>query len=190
MPMLGYVNGVCVGHEFRHGNQSPGAGILEFVQGCEAALPAGKRIYCRSDSAAYQAAVINHYSQPGRSFTITTDLDAAVKREIGNLAEGAWQPCRTAEGVATDREIAETAHTMSGTEQAFRLIVLRWANPQPNLFEAERYGYHAVATNREEPASEVISKHNQRGWMRQIKADVEKWRLLESARLACATLGG
>ena len=48
MPMLGYVNGVCVGHEFREGHESPGAGIVEFAQDCEAALPEGKRIYFRS----------------------------------------------------------------------------------------------------------------------------------------------
>ena len=265
MPLVGYVNGVCVGHEFREGNQSPSAGILEFAQSCEAALPTGKRIYFRSDSAAYQAKVINYYSQPGRSFSITADLDIAVKREIQNLPEVAWQPYRTQEGIATDREIAETVHTMNGTEQAFRLVVLRWPNPQPNLFEAERYCYHAVATNREEPASEVVWKHNQRGesenwhkelkvgfgmeqmpcgqleanalyfaigvlaynlgqvlkrrvlpasyrtvtvatlrwkvyrlagklvrhargWMLQIKADLEKWLLLQSARVCCATL--
>ena len=125
MPLLGYVNGVCVGHEFREGNQSPGAGILKFAQSCEATLPEGKRIYFRSDSAAYQAEVINHYSRPGRSFTITADLDAAVKREIRNLPEAAWAPYRTPEGIATDREIAETVHTMNATEQAFRRVVLR-----------------------------------------------------------------
>ena len=238
---------------------------MAFAQSCEAALPAGKRIYFRSDSAAYQAAVINHYSQPGRTFSITADLDVAVKREIRNLPETAWQPYRTSEGIATDREIAETVHSMNGTEQAFRLIVLRWPNPQPNLFEADRYCYHAVAANREEAASAVIWKHNgrgnsenwhkelksglgmeqmpcgqfeanamyfaigvlaynlaqllkrrvlpagyrtatvatlrwkvyrlagklvrhARGWMLQIKADLEKWRLLESARVCCATL--
>jgi hypothetical protein len=173
MPMLGYVNGVCVGHEFREGNESPGAGIVEFAQGCEAALPEGKRIYFRSDSAAYQAAVINRYNQTGRSFTITADQDAAVKREIQNLAETAWTPYRTSDGIATDRQIAETVHTMNGTEQAFRLIVLRWPNPQPNLFEAQRYCYHAVATNRQETASEVIWKHNGRGqcenWHKELK---------------------
>jgi hypothetical protein len=42
---------------------------------------------------------------------------------------------------------------MNGTKQAFRLIVLRWANPQPGLFEADHYCYHAVATNREEAPS-------------------------------------
>ena len=265
MPLLGYVDGVCVGHEFREGNESPGAGILAFARGCEAGLPAGKRIYFRSDSAAYQAKVINYYSQAGRSFSITADLDVAVKREIGNLPATAWQPYRTPEGLATDREIAETVHSMNGTEQAFRLIVLRWPNPQPNLFEADRYCYHAVATNREEPASAGIWKHNQRGesenwhkelkigfgmeqmpcgqfaanalyfaigvlaynlaqvlkrrvlpaayrrmtvatlrwklyrlagklvhhargWMLQIKADLEKWRLLQAARTCCATL--
>ena len=265
MPLMGYVDGVCVGHEFREGNQSPGAGILPFAQSCEAALPAGKRIYFRSDSAAYQAAVINYYSQPGRSFTITADLDVAVKREIRNLPEAAWQPYRTPEGIATDREIAETVHSMNGTAQAFRLIVLRWPNPQPSLFEADRYCYHAVAANREEAASAVIGKHNgrgnsenwhkelksgvgmeqmpcgqfdanamyfaigvlaynlvqllkrqvlpaayrtatvttlrwkvyrlagklvrhARGWRLQIKADGEKWRLLQSARLCCAML--
>ncbi len=176
MPLVGYVNGVCVGQEFRDGNESPGAGILPFAQKCAAALPEGKRIYFRSDSAAYQAEVINHYSQPGRTFTITADLDAAVKREIKNLPESAWQPYRTAEGVATDREIAETVHTMNGTKQAFRLIVLRWLNPQPDLFAAERYCYHAVATNREEGAAEVIWKHNGRGnsenWHKELKVGV------------------
>jgi hypothetical protein len=148
-------------------------GILPFAQKCEAALPAGKRVYFRSDSAAYQAEVINHYSQPGRTFTITADLDVAVKREIKHLPESAWQPYRTAEGIATDREIAETVHTMSGRKQAFRLIVLRWLNPQPNLFEAERYCFYAVATNREDPAREVIWKHNGRGssenWHKEVK---------------------
>lgn len=174
MPMLGYVNGVCVGSQFREGNQSPSAGILEFAQGCEGALPQGKRIYLRSDSAAYQAAVINRYSQPGRSFSITADQDAAVKREIQNLPETAWAPYRTRDDMATDRQIAETVHSMNGTEQAFRLIVLRWPNPQPHLFEASSYCYHAVATNREEPAREVIWKHNGRGqcenWHKELKS--------------------
>jgi hypothetical protein len=176
MPLLGYAHGLCVGQEFRAGNLSPGAGVLEFARQCEAVLPAGRKVYFRSDSAAYQAAVINHYHRPGRSFSITADLDAAVKREIQNLPETAWEAYRTAEGVATDRQIAETVHTMNGTEQAFRLIVLRWLNRQPNLFEAGRYSYHAVATNREEGASEVIWKHNQRGqcenWHKELKLDL------------------
>lgn len=173
MPLLGYVNGICVGQQFRPGNVSPGTGILEFAQSCEAALPKGKRIYFRSDSAAYQAEVINHYSEGERSFSITADLDTAVKREIENLPETAWKPYQTAEGITTDRQIGETVHSMNQTKQAFRLVVLRWPNPQPDLFEAGRYCYHAVASNRGEPASEVIWKHNQRGnsenWHKELK---------------------
>jgi len=78
--------------------------------------------------------------------------------------------------VDTDRQITETVHTMNSTEQAFRLIVLRWANPQPSLFESSAYCYHAVATNREGPANEVIWKHNQRGqcenWHQELKLDL------------------
>jgi hypothetical protein len=176
LPLLGYVNGVCVGYELREGNESPGAGILEFARSCEAALPEGKRIYFRSDSAAYQAAVINPYSRPGRSFSITADQDAAVKREIQHLPESAWTPYRTADDVATDRQIAETVHSMNGTDQAFRLIVLRWPNPQPNLFESGSWCYHAVATNRVGPAREVIWKHNGRGqsenWHQELKLGI------------------
>ena len=44
------------------------------------------------------------------------------------------------------------------------------------MFETERYGYHAVATNREEGAAEVIGKHNGRGqsenWHQELKLDV------------------
>ena len=176
MPLLGYAHGLCVGQEFRPGNMRPGARVLKFARQCEAVLPAGGKVYFRTDSAAYQAAVINHYSQPERSFSITADLDVAVKREIQNLPETAWQAFRTVEDVATDRQITETVHTMNGTEQAFRLIVLRWANPQPNLFEASRYCYHAVATNRVEPAHEAIWKHNQRAqcenWHKELNLDL------------------
>jgi hypothetical protein len=176
MPLVGYVKGLGVGQEFREGKASPGAGVLAFAQKCEAALPEGKRIYFRSDSAAYQAEVINHYSQPGRTFTITADQDTAVKQAIKNLPESAWQAYRTGEGIATDRQMAETVHSMNKTKQAFRLIVLRWVNPQPSLFEAERYCYHAVASNREEGAAEVLWKHNGRGnsenWHKELKGGV------------------
>jgi hypothetical protein len=104
--------------------------------------------------------VINYYSQPGRSFSIIADLDVAVKREIENQPQAAWQPYRTQDGIATDGEIPATVHSVNGTEQAFHRIVLRWPNPQPSLFEADLYCYHAVAMNREQSAQEVVWKHN------------------------------
>ena len=172
-PLLCYVNEVCIHHQFRAGNEAAGARALQFIKEYERRLPQGRRIYLRSDSAYYQAEVINHYSQAGRSFSITADQDSAVKTALAGLRADQWQPFYTAEHLATDREIAETVHCMNETQTAFRLLVLRWRNRQPSLFEASEYCYHAVATNRRESASEVIWMHNQRGasenWHKELK---------------------
>jgi hypothetical protein len=172
-PLLAYVNEVCVHEEFRSGSVPAGAGALAFMRNCERRLPAGKRLYWRSDSAFYQAEVINHCSTGGRTFSITGDKDSAVKTVIAQIPEEQWKGFQTRAGLATDREIAETVHCLNGTAQAFRLIVQRWANPQPDLFEASPYCYHVVATNREGNASAVIWTHNQRGesenWHKELK---------------------
>jgi hypothetical protein len=172
-PLLAYVDEVCVHHEFRAGNVPAGADALRFIKNCEKKLPGGKRIYWRSDSAFYQADVINHCSRKGRSFSITADQDSAVKAEISRIPEAKWGKFRSRDGGATEREIAETVHCMNGTKEAFRLVVQRWVNPQPDLFEAAPYCYHAVASNREGSASEVVWEHNQRGesenWHKELK---------------------
>ena len=172
-PMLGYVDGICVHQEFRAGNEPAGARAVEFLRACEKRLPSGKQIYLRSDSAYYQAEVINQFSQAGRTFSITTDQDVAVKEAIGQIAADQWEKFYTPDGMATDREIAETVHCMAHTEQSFRLIVLRWSNRQQDLFEPHRYCYHVVASNREEKASQVIWRHNGRGesenWHKELK---------------------
>ncbi len=176
-PLLGYVEGVCVHHEFRAGNESAGAKAVEFLKGCATQLPAGKKVYVRSDSAFYQAAVMNYCGERGWKFTITADQDSAVKAALRQIPESDWKAYCTREGVATDREIAETVHSLNQTRQAFRLIVVRWKNPQPSLFESGAYGYHAVASNREESesASEVLWRHNQRGesenWHKELKLE-------------------
>src|SRR6266567_3542656 len=220
MPLVGYVDGICVGHEFREGNVSPGAGILSFAQKCEGALPEGKRIYFRSDSAAYQAEVIDYYSQPGRTFTITADQDVAVKREIKNLPPSAWKPYRTAEGVATDREegAAEVIWKHNGRGQSenwhkelkigvgmeqmpcgqfqanamyFAIGVLAYNLAQllKRRVLPESYRTATVATLRWKLyrlAGKLV--RHARGWVLRIKADLEKFELLQAARLCCASL--
>jgi hypothetical protein len=172
-PLLAYVNEVCVHHEFRAGNVPAGTGALKFIKECEKKIPKGKRLYWRSDSAWYQAEVINHASQSGRTFSITADQDSAVKAVQAQIPGAQWQKFYHRDGSATDREIAETVHCLNETKQAFRLIVLRWPNPQPDLFAATPYFYHALATNREERASAVMHLHNQRGesenWHKELK---------------------
>ena len=174
-PMVAYVNEVCVHWEFREGNESAGSKAKEFLEACERKLPSDKRIYLRSDSAYYQGEVIGLYSTRGRTFSITADQDSAVKQAIEQIPEDQWQQYRDKDGVVTEREIAETVHCMNHPKEAFRLIVLRWVNPQPGLFEQNRYCHHAVASNRPdtESASEVIRNHNGRGesenWHKELK---------------------
>ena len=72
------------------------------------------------------------------------------------------------DGVLTDREIGETIHTMEKTDEAFRLIVLRWCNPQMDLFNQSEYFYHVIATNSEARAEEVVWEYHKRGEMENI----------------------
>jgi hypothetical protein len=159
-PLLGFLfeSGLILGDEFRDGNIPAGAGALEFLKYCVSLMPAGKRIsYFRSDSAAYQAGLINQCFSDHMLFTITADQDKAVKAAIKAIKGEEWHHYEK------DREVAETIHTMNETKEAFRLIVQRWPKLQPDLFDPEPYCYHVIATNREEEAKKVISLHNQRG---------------------------
>jgi len=157
-PLLGFISGIglMIADEFRDGNIPAGAGAPEFLKYCESMMPEGKRIkYYRSDSAAYQAKVVNHCLNNEMLFTITADQDRAVKDAIKTIK--AWKPYEKG------REIGETIHTMNGTREAFRLVVQRWPKAQAELFDLDPYCYHVVATNREEPGEEIIRLHNQRG---------------------------
>lgn len=160
MPMVGHLaeNGLVLGDEFREGNDSPNARNLEFITHCAKQMPEGKRIGAlRSDSAAYQAGIINWCEKEGVKFAIGADLDSAVVDVIRGIPEKEWQKWR-------DGEVAETAHCMNSTRKAFRLVVVRRPK-QGDLFEpgAHPYRYHVVASNREETAEETMEWYCQRG---------------------------
>jgi len=163
-PSVGFVYelGIILDDEFRDGDVPAGVGALESLIRCNQKMPKGKMIvYFRADSASYQASVMNYcFGDKDRKkilFTITADKDEAVMKAIKAIPAKDWQPYKD------DREIAETIHTMAKTKEAFRLIVQRWPKLQGELFDTAPYCYHAIATNREEKAEEVVVLHNQRG---------------------------
>jgi len=156
---------VIVHHEFREGNAM--GGTKEAVEAAYRILPVGKRIrHASLDSEFYTADVINSLTKKGTTFSIAADKDAAVMVAIKGLVY--WQPFKTEDGIETDREIAETVHTMNGTEKAFRLVVLRWKKPQAELFEPDPYCYHAIASSLECAAEEVVWEYNGRGQMENV----------------------
>lgn len=159
-PLLGFLfePGLLIKDEFREGNVPAGSGIKAFLQSCCEKMPPDKRIgYFRSDSAGYQAEVINYCVKNGILFSITGDKDSAVMKAIKAIREEEWEES------PKGRQIAETIHTMNETKEAFRLMVQRWPKRQGDLFDPEPYCYHVIATNRTESPGEVISIHNQRG---------------------------
>jgi len=160
MPIVGHLaeNGLVVGDEFREGNDSPGSRNLQFFKYCERQMPKGKKIKAfRSDSAAYQADVINYCQSKGIKFAIGADLDKAVVRGIGEIREEQWKPYQNG-------YMADTVHCMNRTDEAFRLVVIRRPY-QKRLFGEEEASekYTVIATNREESAEDVVRWYNQRG---------------------------
>lgn len=165
MPLEGYLaeNGLKIYEEFREGNESPSKGLLEALKECQRRMPKGKKIKrFRSDSAAYQAEIINHCEQEGIEYTITADQDSAVKKAIGAIPAEDWKPLKDRRGTW----IAETVHSMEHTKEAFRLIVLKERELQLDLWgEKPKERYHAVAGNFPEKwdAEKVLEWHNGRG---------------------------
>jgi hypothetical protein len=160
MPIVGHIaeNGLVLGDEFREGNVPPAARNLEFIKGCERQMPRGKKIKAlRSDSAAYQADIINHCEDHDMNFAIGADLDEAVLGAIRAIPEGDWKPYKNG-------YIAETVHSMNKTKQAFRLIVIRRPY-QGKIFSEEDVSlkYTVIASNRVESAEWVVAWYNQRG---------------------------
>lgn len=160
MPIVGHLaeNGLVLGDEFRHGNEAPASGNLEFLKYCQKQLPGGKHIKAfRADSAAYQAQIINYCDASGIEYAIGADLDQAVVRQVKSLGSSDWK-------VYQNGFIAETVHCMNKTKKAFRLVVIR-RPVQGRLFgetvDTERYT--AIATNRTEDVEQAVRWYNQRG---------------------------
>ena len=172
-PQLGYLaeDGLCLTHEFRAGNVPAQSGALRFLRRCRRLCPRIKRL--RSDSAFYQAKVVNWCEAQGIGFTITADQVAGVKEVIKTVRD--WQRLHDEEGQPTDREVGTTVHLMDRAEHPFRLVVQRWPAPQFKLFEPNGYCYYVIATNRDElSAAEVVRFHNKRG---QVENSIKELKL-------------
>ena len=161
-PQLGYLaeDGICLTHEFRQGNVPAQSGMLRFLRRCRRLCPKIKRL--RSDSAAYQAKVVNWCEAKEWGFTITADQDVSVKEVIRTVRD--WEPLRAEDGQPTDREVGTAVHLMGGARLPFRLVIQRWREGQLSLFEPSGYRHYVIATNQDElSAADVVWFHNKRG---------------------------
>ena len=134
--------------DFRPGNVSPSTGILnQLRKACRQARQAGKRIKrFRSDSAAYQDKIMTFCDSNEIEYYISVDQNDAVKRQIRKLNEFAWAILK---GRYEDREETDWAETTYAVSKGYkiRILILRWRNPAPTLFDQSPYCYHVIATN-------------------------------------------
>lgn len=152
---------VALAYRFKEGNDN--GGKLDVLKEAFSNMPDDKSITeVLLDSEYYTDEVMGYLDEKKVRWAIAADKDAAVKRAIAGIPADAWTSHETTDGVATDRELAETVHATNNGKSAFRLVVLRWKGGQEDLF-GETYHYHAIATGMvEESTSEVVWKYNHR----------------------------
>ncbi|VAW11418.1 hypothetical protein MNBD_BACTEROID05-545 [hydrothermal vent metagenome] len=141
---LGMINTV----EYRAGNKSPQTGILnQLRKAIGQAKKAGKRITkFRSDSAAYQDKIITECEKSGINWYITVDRNEGIKKLISGRVVTDW---RTMYGESKERHDIQWSQAEYVVSKGYkvRVLILRWKNPSPDLFNTESYCYHVIGTN-------------------------------------------
>lgn len=156
---------VFVGGLFRKGSASPQSHIRSLLHYCRKRLPTDIELRFRSDSAGYRLDVMDYCHRNGVVFTITADLDAAVRPTVEEID---WKKAQLVVRGNDSFLLAETIHAPGSgrskqTLPAFRLIVTRRTG-QLKLFE-DALEFRAIITSLPESwsALEVLDFHNARG---------------------------
>jgi len=184
MPMLAFWEelGVVLHDDFRNGNASPGSEALGFLKQTLAQLPPQVNLVnVRSDSAWYQADVLDFCTDQGHGFCIGADQDEAVKKTLMAVDEDAWQRIDLSSDPADPEPYVrqwacETVHTLNHSERAYRLLVIRKERLQDDLFYGP-YTYTAIITNMDLALEQQIAWYRRRGQcenqIKELKWDFE-----------------
>jgi hypothetical protein len=141
---LGVINTV----DYRRGNASPQVGVLnQLKKACLQARKAGKRIKrFRSDSAAHQDKIFTYCSKNGIEYYVTLDKNEGVMRTVKKVKPFDWKTMHGRYQDQDDKQWAVTEHVVSKGYHV-RILILRWKNPDPTLFDKDAYCYHVIGTN-------------------------------------------
>lgn len=156
--------GLVLADEFRDGNVPAGTGLADLVDEAHAALPSDRdwRVSVRSDSAAYQGDLLDHWHGRGWRFAVTADMSRELRAEVTALPEAAWAGLAV-ERDGTVREWAEVPYVPrrryeQRDAQPFRYLAIRLRPPQGTLFgDGAEVRHFAVVTNDwDTPGGELI----------------------------------
>ena len=157
---LGIINTV----EYRRGNESPQVGILnQLRKAVKQTKTAGKRIKkFRSDSAAHQDKIFTYCDMNEIEYYVSIDKNEAVKKQIQRLKAYEWKTMYGRYQEQYDKQWAETTY-VAGKGFKIRILILRWKNPEPDLFDSSPYCYCVIGTNNKEiEPMEWLEEHNGR----------------------------
>jgi hypothetical protein len=162
--------------EYRRGNISPQTGILNQLRKAVAqAKRAGKRIKrFRNDSAAHQNKIMTYCDMEDIEYYISIDKNEAVMRKIKRLKSYEWKTMYGRYKEQYDKKWAETTYVVSKGFK-IRILILRWKNPNPDLFDASPYCYHVITTNNKElEPMQWLEMHNGRmGTIEQLNKEIK-----------------
>lgn len=139
--------------EFRQGNVPASRDIARLVDEAYQMLPPGQwRVKVRSDSAAYEQKVLDHWNGLGWGFAVSADMSRQLRQEIEQLPADAWQVWKTEKGGVV-REWAEVPYVPDREyedkdSRPYRYVAVRLRRQQGALFEdGSQVRHFAVVTN-------------------------------------------
>ena len=139
--------------EFREGNVFPGKDIARIVDDAFGMMPPGEwKVNVRSDSAAYDRDVLDHWDGNHWGFAVSADMSQQLRREIEQLLPDSWHMWKTERG-GMIREWAEVPYVPSREYerkdvQPYRYVAIRVRRQQGELFEdGVSVRHFAVVTN-------------------------------------------
>jgi hypothetical protein len=145
--------GLVLAEEFRQGNVLAGTDIKRIVDEAFDMLPPGEwKVKVRSDSAAYQQDVLDHWHRRMWHFAVSADMSVQLRQAIEALPADAWQTWYTEKG-GMIREWAEVPFTPSRKNEKrdttpYRYLAVRIRRQQGELFEDGTIVRHfCVVTN-------------------------------------------
>jgi hypothetical protein len=147
--------GLILADQFRDGNVPASKDTIEVVDDAYTALPSrpeGWEVRVRSDSAAYEQRVLDHWAGRKWTFAVSADMSPQLRAEIERIGIDEWQPWVVEEGGFV-REWAEVAYVPSRNAEKrdiepYRYLSIRIRSPQGELFsDGVGVKLFAVVTN-------------------------------------------
>jgi len=144
---------LVLGDEFRDGNVPPGKDIVRVVDEAFNRLPPGEwQVKVRSDSAAYDQDILDHWNGKHWGFAVSADMSPQLKQAIEQMPIDAWQVWQIEkDGVV--REWAEVPYVPRRKYEVkdslpYRYLAIRIRRQQGALFEdGTQVRHFAVVTN-------------------------------------------